>query len=165
MKKAFAAFIVFLALALSACTLNPMSSWPATLSNFGFSEGDFTVISEDDSHGGFHGDGDSLIVLDCSGNSDKAVQIVSDWNALPLSENLQLIMYGGEKDGVNYAYNLAEEAGIPVVTNGCYRFCDRHSQSSNSTDDSELLSRSSFNFSLAIYDADTDTLYYYEFDT
>lgn len=165
MKKALAAIIVFLALTLSACALRPTSSWPSTLSNFGFSEGDFTVISEADSHGGFHGDGDSCIVLDCSGDRDKALEIVSDWNALPLSENLQLIMYGGENGTAYYAFNLAEEAGIPLISNGYYRFCDRHSQSSNSADDSDLLSRASYNFSLAIYDTDTDTLYYYEFDT
>ena len=48
---------------------------------------------------------------------------------------------------------------------GWYSFVDRHSESTDSSDDTNLLSRFSFNFSLAVYDAATDRLYYLEFDT
>ena len=42
---------------------------------------------------------------------------------------------------------------------------DRSSESTDNTDDSMLLSRYSFNFTIAIYDTDTDILYYFEYDT
>ena len=74
-------------------------------------------------------------------------------------------MYGGRKDGVTYGYELAEEAHMPSIDNGYYMFEDRHSESKDSRDDSELFDRYSFNFSIAIYDCDTDKLYYFEFDT
>ena len=88
-----------------------------------------------------------------------------NWNELPLSENLNLIMFRGEKNGVTYGYELAKEAHIPKIENGYYIFEDRSSESKDSTDDKELFNRYSFNFSIAIYDCDTNKLYYFEFDT
>lgn len=130
---------------------------------FGFSKDDFIVVDEADSHGGFHGDGSYYLILDCSENREKAVENIKGWKQLPLSSNLQLIMYGDESGA--YGYNLAEVAKIPEVTNGYYYFCDRHSESTDSSDDTNLFARASFNFTLAIYDSDADRMYYFEFDT
>lgn len=132
---------------------------------FGFSKDDFTVVDEADTHGGFHGDGSYYLILDCSENREKALENVKGWKELPLSKNLNIIMYGGEKDGMTYGYNLAEEAKIPEIKNGYYYFFDRHSESTDASDDTNLLARASFNFTLAIYDSDTDRMYYFEFDT
>ena len=54
---------------------------------------------------------------------------------------------------------------MPAIYNGYYMFEDRHSESKDSRDDSELFDRYSYNFSIAIYDCDTDKMYYFEFDT
>lgn len=132
---------------------------------FGFSKDDFTVVDEADTHGGFHGDGSYYLMLDCSENREKALENVKGWKEFPLSKNLNLIMYGGEKDGMTYGYNLAEEAKIPEIKNGYYYFFDRHSESTDASDDTNLLARASFNFTLAIYDSDADRMYYFEFDT
>lgn len=132
---------------------------------FGFKTSVFTVIDENDTHGGFHGDGSYYLILDCSEKREQAMELIKDWTLLSLTENLQLIMYGGEKDGVNYVYNLAEEAHWPIINNGVYKFVDRHSEAVDKSDDTELFNRYSFNFSIAAYDLDTNTLYYFEFDT
>ena len=145
---------------LSVCVWNQWSG-----RYFGFSRQDFTVVAEEDTHGGFRGDGDYYLILDCSGNVEAALNIIEDWKPLPLSENLELLLYGGVKDGVSYGYNLCEKAHIPIIQNGYYRFEDRNSEAENVEDDSELLSRGSFNFSLALYDSDTNLFYYFEFDT
>jgi len=129
----------------------------------GFSKEDFIVVDEADTHGGFHGDGEYYLILDCSENREKAVENIKGWKKLPLSSNLQLMMYGDESGA--YGYNLAEVAKIPEVTNGYYYFCDRHAESTDSSDDTNLFARASFNFTLAIYDSDTDRMYYLEFDT
>ena len=34
----------------------------------GFLKSDFAVVEEEDTHGGFHGDGMYYLILDCSGN-------------------------------------------------------------------------------------------------
>ena len=147
-------------------SLKPTSNYIGeTTEHFGFAKKDFSVVEELDTHGGFHGDGSYYLILDCSNNKEKALEKVQDWNGLPLSENLNLIMYGGEKDGVTYGYELAEEAHIPKIENGYYIFEDRSAESKDSTDDTELFDRCSFNFSIAIYDCDTDKMYYFEFDT
>lgn len=131
---------------------------------FGFDKDDYIIIDEYDSHGGFQGEGSYRLILDCSQSREKALKQVADWNRLPLSENLRLIMYGGEKDGVEYAYDLASDAKIPEINNGFYKFINR---SPNATDkySDDIFSAYSFNFSLAVYDSDADMLYYYKYDT
>lgn len=132
---------------------------------FGFDKNEFAVVEEANTHGGFHGDGTYYLILDCSGNKEKALENLKSWSELPLPENLQLIMHGGEKNGIVYGYDLAEEAKIPDVKNGYYCFYDRHSESTDSCDDSELFDRGSYNFSTAVYDSNVDIMYYFEFDT
>ncbi len=131
----------------------------------GFDTTGYSTISEKDTHGGFHGDGTYHLILDCSSDSQKAQNMVSDWKPLPLSENLELVMYGGEKDGVEYCFNFAKQTNFPIIKHGVYKFFDRHSEAINPDDDSQLLSRYSYNFSLAMYDIDNDILYYFELDT
>ena len=125
---------------------------------FGFNIAEFTVVAEEDSHGGFLGDGAYYLILDCSENREQAKELINDWKPLPLTENLQYAMYGG-------GYKFAEEAHWPVINNGVYKFVDRHSEAVDPSDDTALFSRYSFNFSIAVYDLDTNTLYYYELDT
>ena len=132
---------------------------------FGFKTSVFAVIEEADTHGGFHGDGSYYLILDCSEKREQATELIKDWTPFPLSENLQLIMYGGEKDGVVYGYNLVEKAHWPIINNGVYKFVDRHSEAGDKSDDTNIFNRYSFNFSIAVYDLDTNTLYYFEFDT
>lgn len=129
----------------------------------GFDKEDFIVVDEADTHDGFHGDGSYYLILDCSENKEKALENIKVWKKLPLSKNLELIMYGNESG--TYGYKLAEEAKIPEIENGYYYFCDRHAESTDSSDDSNLFNRASFNFTLAVYDSDTDRMYYFEFDT
>lgn len=161
MRKVLAIiFIITCIIALPACSADEQKE-----GYFGFYKKDFVVVEEQDTHGGFHGDGSYYLILDCSNNTETALEIVDSWNELPLSENLDLIMYGGEKDGMTYEYNLSEKAHIPKIENGYYYFKDRHSETKNPFDDSTLFERASFNFTLAMYDRDTNLLYYFEFDT
>ena len=41
---------------------------------FGFNKKEFKVLKETDSHRGFHGDGDYVLILDCSENKEKALE-------------------------------------------------------------------------------------------
>ena len=161
MKRIISFCVILLCITFSSCGLTE----DALSKYFEFNTSDFAVLEEKDTHGGFHGDGSYYIVLYCSQNADKARSIVENWTTLPLSETLHIVMYGGEKNGINYGYNFAEEAHWPTIKNGVYKFVDRHSESKNISDDSEILDRYSFNFSIAVYDLDSDILYYFEIDT
>jgi hypothetical protein len=164
MKKIALVIVLSLIIALTACGGEiSYSEYVRDLCKLNVSGS--TVISSDDSHGGFHGDGALTVVFDCTQISDSVARQVENWSALPLSENLQLIMYGGTRDGVSYGYNLGERYGIPEVENGFYFFCDRQSKTTNTDDDSALFKGSSYNFSLIIYDTDSAQLYLFEYDT
>ncbi len=129
---------------------------------FNFSKEDFVIIEEIDTHGGFHGDGSYYLTLDCSKNQEKVIEIVEDWNSFPLSENLHKAIY--EKH-----YGIVDEKKLPKIENGYYKFLDRHREVSNEEispfDDSNLFNRYSYNYTVAIYNLDTQTMYYFEYDT
>lgn len=131
----------------------------------GFEIGNFIIVKEEDTHGGWLGDGDYHLVLDCSKNPGEARNIVKDWKPLPLSENLDIIMYGGVRDNVVYRFQSAERAQWPRISNGVYLFMDRHDEAIDPADDTNLLNRYSYNFTVAMYDLDNDRLYYFELDT
>ena len=135
---------------------------------FGFKTSEFVVVDECDNHGGFHGDGDYYLILDCSENAEQAKELIDGWKPLPLTENLQRIMNmtcSRMEDGVYYNKTLAEMAHWPIIENGVYKFIDRHSDAIDESDDTDLRNRYSYNFSIAVYDLGTNMLYYFEFDT
>ncbi len=76
------------------------------------------------------------------------------WHALPLPE----------QDGIRYGHELAREAGIPDTENGYWYFSD-DSPGAGTYDDAGILYGPPINFVLAIFDSDTNTLYYYEYDS
>lgn len=115
-----------------------------------------------DSHGGFHGDGDYFARIECSDIDYN--ELSKNWKKLPLSEYLDKVVNMEQCDDKG-CFNIYDKFSIPVVENGYYYFIDRQADSRNKYDDTDLNNRSSWNFSLAIFDIDTDTVYYYELDT
>ena len=65
----------------------------------------------------------------------------------------------------NGCKNIYERYSIPKIENGYYYFLDRHNESNDKYDDTNLNNRASWNFTLAIMDIDTNIIYYYELDT
>ena len=87
---------------------------------------------------------------------------------MPLTENLTALVYGLQTESSSVGPMIHSGDGAPVipeVENGYYYFLDRHSQSTNPKDDSGVLDRASYNFTIAIFDTDQQTLYYMELDT
>ena len=128
-----------------------------------------TVLTDSDSHGGFHGDG--MMFQQISFEDSKLSDEIKDngsWKPMPLSQNIKALVYGIEEDTSSIGPYLTDENGdtiIPDIQNGYYYFYDRHSESTEPYNDEEVLSRASFNFTLALYDSDNNVLYYVEFDT
>ena len=114
------------------------------------------VVSHKDTHGGFHGDG---VPTQCY--NIPMIPSVNKWKKvksgkkLPLPENLDTFLYQPYDD----------EVSIPEIQDGYYYFYDRHSESTNPYDDSELFQRFSFNFTFAIYDQRSNQIYLIEYDT
>lgn len=109
-----------------------------------------------DSHGGFHGDGlllDKLVFTPADGEEiEEQIQKRGDlWNPGPFDDYLGGILYEG---------GPAAEGEWPRSPKTAYWFFhDRHEG------EGALDQRGSWNYTAALYDAGTDTLYYLEFDT
>lgn len=124
-----------------------------------------TLVVSTDSHGGFHGDGMTAVQIVIPGLK---IPESPNWHPLPLSENLSRAFYGESGEGYTYGALLTDHSDVPLlpqIGNGCWFFSDRHSQSANSADDSDLFSRYSWNFTAAVYDSHTGTLHFFRFDT
>ena len=127
-------------------------------------------LSSSDTHGGFHGDGISCVALQFS-DSQVADAIASSaaWVPLPLDETAQVLAYGVFRetaDGISgagpYLTDGEGDPLLPSVANGYYCLIDRHADAG---DGQNLLERASLNVTLALYDTDSDTLYFCELDT
>ena len=87
---------------------------------------------------------------------------------MPLPENLNTLVYGKLNESESEGPYITDNDGnqkFPNIENGYYFFKDRHDENKNAIDDTNVLNRHSFNFTIAIYNSDTKVLYYYELDT
>lgn len=125
-----------------------------------------TVTEEEDTHGGFQGDGERWVVVSLEEDVSSALE-EAGWQELPLPQPLEAAVYGvtEEAGGQSISEGPYFQREIPRISDGYYFFRDRHSQAADPTDPSELLERASFNFTVALYDRDSQTLYYGELDT
>lgn len=153
-------------LTLAACGLQEPQKTIAKELGIDVSGG--SEISNFDSHGGFHGDGAACVAL---GFSDRKVleQIESSakWKKFPLDETVRALVYGISDDTGSIGPFLTDsegEAFVPDIWDGYYLLIDRMADPDRSTG-ADILHRGSFNFTLGIYDVDTDTLYFCKLDT
>ena len=125
-------------------------------------------VGDEDTHGGFHGDGETFITLvfdPADGEALSAQLAGQGWQPLPMEGELRAAVYGGELDGVNYGDGVFARYSVSAPVNGWYWFFDRHSEATDPHSADGLLGRYSMNYSAAVFDADRNTLYYYELDT
>lgn len=114
----------------------------------------------DDTHGGFHNDGETYIQIRFN-EDDRAVleQIKdsSEWTALPLPKELRTLG------------KLMNEVWLPTdeeLGEGYYWFQDRHSEAKDRRDYNDTLERrSSYNFTMAFYSIGEKTLCFCMLDT
>ncbi len=110
-----------------------------------------------DDHGGFHGDGLLHTELTFSPEDGARVEeAVSHhpsgrWNPFPMDDKMESFLYRG---------GAAELAGWTVPERGWWYLLDRQEEREGG-----MFQRSSFNYTLAVYDSAAATLSYLEFDT
>ena len=115
-------------------------------------------------HGGFHGDGVSCTALQFSDDTVlEEIKNSSNWKEFPLDETVQAIVYGISEDTYSIGPYLTDDEGnaiVPDIQNGYYLLIDRQIDQ-----EMDILSRASFNLTVALYDTDTNILYICELDT
>lgn len=161
----FLSLVVLLSLAINL-SKNPQIKVSKALGIISLSG---TVINFTNTHGGFHGDGTTYIELSFPNNAYlEAIKQNSAWHLLPLNKELNTLVYGKSSEHISINSSLTNENGdllFPYIENGYYYFKDRNLESTDSQNSSEVLNRNSFNFTIAIYNADTQVLHFCEFDT
>lgn len=127
--------------------------------------GSAKVVSGNDSHGGFHGDGERYMEFQFEDDTfEDTIKEDNTWHALPVQEDaIEALLYGKTIGSITYGPYL--QSGMPKIEKGYYFFYDRHAESADPFDPSRVLGRSSLNFTVALYDAESDTLYFAEMDT
>lgn len=109
-----------------------------------------------DSHGGFHGDGETLAVIATELTEPQGQY----WHPLPLTDNLKTLLSRSGLEGMDV---MAQT--VPGIEQGFCYFRDRHSESQDPASDDGILDRYSYNLTLAVYDSGTGTLYVWLLDT
>lgn len=168
MKKHFCLALAVLMVLLTGCGAN-RSPRDQIAGALGLDLSGGTLLEYTDSHGGFHGDGVTYAVLQCSGSSVlEQIEGRDGWDPLPLGDDLTALIYGIETANTSTGPFLADGEGAPLfpaVAEGYSFLLDRHSKSTDPYDASAVLNRHSFNFTFALYDTEHNTLYYGELDT
>ena len=157
-------------LTLAACASEDAPNAGASL-ELGVDLSQGTLISDYDTHGGFHGDGVSCQVLQFpDGSLAETLSQNEDWRPFPLDRTAEALAYGitWQEEDMTYSvgpYLTDKEDGdclIPDIQSGYYRLIDRQN---GALSEGSLLESRSFNLTFAAYDAEQRLLYYCRFDT
>lgn len=120
-----------------------------------------SVVNSFDDHSGFQGDGTSYAVLSFDDEElEKLISAPGGWKSLPLTENLETLIYGTRTETTATGPFIG--VTMSRAEKGYWYFYDRQGET---TDDSGVLKRGSYNYTFALYDAEKDLLYYCEYDT
>ncbi len=158
--SAIGVLIVF-AFLLTAC--GPNSTRNAVSEALGLDVSGGKEVSDYDTHSG-NGDGASCIAIRFDDAAVlEEIKKNAKWKSFPLDETVQALVYGVSDEISSIGPFLNDGTGnplVPEIQNGYYLLIDRHADQGT-----DILERYSFNFSLGLYDADTNTLYFCRLDT
>ncbi len=183
MKKAvYSIFICLLfAILLTSCGSENAKAEQSVTTFMDISYG--TEISNYDTHSG-NGDGTSCIAYSFEGEEmEEQIKEIPEWNEFPLDDTARAIIYGIYYENGDesiqigpYLTNEGGEALLPQIESGYYLLTDRQEDGiiNNSIKEvldktpfefSDIICRSSFNFTLWVYDSDAKIMYCCEVDT
>jgi hypothetical protein len=127
------------------------------------------ILKKDDSHSGFHGDGEFYSEVQLTENGVKEfVQSANKtgvWHSYPLPKDIEVLLYGGEYMGVGYGIGKKSKSIPKDIQHGIYYIKDRLAERNPSMENTNILSRGAYGVTISILDFDTKKLYIYELDT
>ncbi len=166
MRKILCSALLVLLVILTGCKNNSLNR--QNLKDLGIDISDGTIKQSIDTHGGM-GDGSTYIEIEFSDEKAKdmeqGMKENEKWKLLPLTDNLQTAVYGNKSRESLITCFDEEIPAIPDIGKGYYYFYDRHYESKDHFDDTNLFGRYSFNFDVIIYDLGKHKLYLYQLDT
>ena len=115
------------------------------------------IIKKEDTHGGFHGDGNLTAIFDCANHIET---INNKKNCFSLPNDDEYIRKILDIHELDEKFKLSdEEFDINKIQNGFYCFYGRDLHDDGSSFKHYL------NFDLVIYNSDDNILYYYDYDS
>lgn len=161
MKRSITALLALAMVILCASCVGNRDSLPVTL---GVTLTDSTISEHWDEHG-WMGDGTEYWKVELSPTDaaalEQTAQTGKGWNALPVNGDGEILLYGRESVGF-YLTGKDGEPLLPPVEEGYWFFWD---DQTHSPETAGVLGRGSYNYTAAVYDAKTCTLYCGELDT
>lgn len=123
----------------TACSLSQLGNSKKDIEHtLGVDLSSATILQSLDSHGGFHGDGDTYVKMTFAADEGKTFEKELEknvaWSKFPLTDNLNIVVYGKKSVSGSVAPLVANDNGeayFPSVDNGYYFFLDRHSDSTD----------------------------------
>ena len=145
MRKIFISLMIAVALFLSGCVMfgKTKSLTEKAEESLQLSLEETTVLEEWDTHGGFHGDGESFLKLSCPDGFEE--KLGACWQAFPLEGAAYQYFY--EWGGVLEHPETGEKV-IPEIVNGFWYFQDT----------------GAMNWEFAVFDCEENILYFYVWD-
>ncbi len=130
------------------------------------------LLSEVDTHGGFHGDGISCVALQLDAEVAQTISQAPGWKTFPLDQTTKTLLYGVTQKTAEglwkqgpYLRGNDERPLVPRIESGYYLLLDRHSEAKPDQDPAEILQRASLNLTVAVYDDVNGILYVCRLDT
>lgn len=166
MKKIFIVILLLLIVSVFGCSKNSDQSIFSNIGLNNVKSENISLITKKERKSGFNGDGEDFYAFEIKDTKDilKEIETNKDWKKLPLRENINNIVYGNN----GYSPFITDEDGnklIPPIKNGYYYFYNTSEDAKDKTDDTYLKNAYSYNFIIAIFDTDTNMLYYAKLDT
>lgn len=91
MKKCIVIIVsVLTCISIGGCTKGKNQ----VLTNLEILDAEYTVTCEQDTHGGFHGDGYTFMVIEFEDDISEQIEANAGWSELPLDEVTNMLVYG-----------------------------------------------------------------------
>lgn len=165
LKKIFSVILMISLFTLTACGTKTIQD--TVSEELGIDISSSEEISNYDTHSG-NGDGVSCVVF--SFKNDTIVEKIEanpSWKSFPLNETVETLVYGVSDETSSVGPYLNDNDGnalVPEIQNGYYLLIDRQVEKGKASG-ADILHRHSFNFTLGLFDTDTNTLYFCKLDT
>lgn len=166
-KRGWMMAVLFAAvLALGGCRSEEKALKKEIKEAVGVEVGEAEMMKYEDTHGGFHGDGTTFAAFRMTEEEALPQFEEAGWQRLPFDRTATALAYGITEGNVTTGPYMTDGEGktmLPEIEKGYYYFLDRYpgeeEQSKN------VLERSAVNFTMAVYDTETGTMYYVKIDT
>lgn len=118
------------------------------------------ILYSKNTHSGFHGDGEKLEIINIKNNANVEKKL-EEWNDLPVTEDLNILLYGGTRNNIQYENYSELKKNIPKLQSGKYIVIDKQAEKEI---ENFNLDNKPKNYAIIMYDKTNRKIYFYSSD-